>query len=123
MTIREAIDRIDEIKPSGYSDTQFIEWLNNLDAMVYREIILTHVWDDTPEFRPYTQDTDAHTTLLIPDEFSDVYVSWLAARIDYANGEFSRYNNSAAMFNAQYDDYAAYVNRTHMPKGTKGIRI
>lgn len=123
MTIREAIDRIDEIKPSGYSDTQFIEWLNNLDAMVYREIILTHVWDDTPEFSPYTQDTDAHTTLLIPDEFSDVYVSWLAARIDYANGEFSRYNNSAAMFNAQYDDYAAYINRTHMPKGTKGIRI
>ena len=41
----------------------------------------------------------------------------LLARIDQMNGETARYNESAALFNAQYDAFSAAYNRAHLPKG------
>ena len=46
-------------------------------------------------------------------------LSWLECQIDYANAEFGKYNNSAAMFQAEYDAFANWYNRTHKPKGTR----
>ena len=68
-------------------------------------------------FNGYDIDTALDTILLVPAPYDDVYIKWLEAQIDYANGEYSRYNNTAQAYQAEWDRYRNYYNRTHMPKG------
>ena len=120
MTIIEAITYIDNIKPNNYSQDDKVRWLSNLDGTVKAEIIDTHEGAEEVHFEGYNGDTDLSTTeLLVPAPHSDMYFKWLEAQIDYANGEYGKYNNSMTMFNTAYSAYANYYNRNHMPLGTK----
>lgn len=42
MTIQEAIDRLDFMKPNQYSDQAKIKWLSELDQLVWNELVMTH---------------------------------------------------------------------------------
>ena len=106
MTVIEAVNRIDSVKPNNYTQADKVAWLSQLDGRVKAEIIDTH------------EDTPLGTALLVPYPYDELYPLWLEARIDYANSEYTRYNNSMAMFNTAYADYERYYNRTHMPHGT-----
>lgn len=119
MTIIEAVTGIDSFKTNTYSQDDKIQWLSKLDMTVKLEIIDTHEGGDDIEFSGYTSATPVETVMLIPAPHEDVYLRWLEAQIDYANGEFGKFNNSITMFNASYAAFANYYNRTHMPKGQK----
>ena len=71
------------------------------------------------KFLGYNDDTDVDTVLLVPAPFDNIYISWLESRIDYANGEINRYQNSSLMYNTDYINYANYYNRNNMPIGNK----
>ena len=115
MTIREAIMRTDALKHNTYTDAEKIQWLSALDAMVRAQILDTHEGPPAA-WSPYDPDTDRDQPLLIGDPFSDIYLRWLEAQIDYANGEYDRYNNSMAMYQALWDACVNHYNRSHMPK-------
>ncbi len=115
MTIMDAIYRIDAIKPNSYSQSEKIKWLSTLDATVKREIIDTHEGGEGIEFGGYNENTELATELLIPHPYDDIYLRWLESQIDYANGEYGKYNNSIAMYNTAYVAFTNYYNRTHMP--------
>ena len=119
MTIVEAVTKIDELKPNGYSQFQKIIWLSNLDAQIKAEIIDTHEGAEDVTFTDYTENTDIDTVLLVPTPYEDLYLAWLEAKIDYTNGEYTKYNNSITLFNERYAAFERYYNRTHMPLGTK----
>lgn len=125
MKIIEAINRIDALKHNTYSQNEKVYWLSSLDAMIKRQIIDTHEADDRYfmisgiPFPGYHDATPVDTELLVPAPFDEIYLRWLEAQIDYANGEYDKYNNSIAMYQACYDAYANDYNRTHMPKGRK----
>lgn len=119
MTILEAINQIDNLKHNTYSRSDKLAWLSRLDHMIVRLIMETHEGADTLEFAGYGDNTPLDTVLLVPAPFDEIYLRWLEAQMDYANGEYERYNNSIAMYQAAYDGYAGYYNRTHMPKGRK----
>lgn len=125
MKIIEAINRIDALKHNTYSQNEKVYWLSSLDAMIKRQIIDTHEADDRYfmisgiPFPGYHDMTPVDTELLVPAPFDEIYLRWLEAQIDYANGEYDKYNNSIAMYQAYYDAYANDYNRTHMPKGRK----
>lgn len=117
MTIIEAINLIDSLKPNTYSQTDKVGWLSRLDGRVKKEIIDTHESVVDIEFKEYDDETPPDTEMLIPYPYDEVYPMWLEAQIDYANNEYGRYNNSIAMFNNSYSAYERYYNRTNMPKG------
>ena len=119
MTLLEAINRIDVLKPNGYSQAEKIQWLSNLDGIVKREIIDTHEGGESVTFNGYTEETSLTTELLVPAPYDDVYLRYLEMQIDYANGEYGKYNNSMAMYDTSYSTFQRYYNRTHMPKGKK----
>jgi hypothetical protein len=119
MTIMEALFRIDELKPNSYSQPEKIKWLSSLDGVIKSEIIDTHEGGEGVIFNGYDEDADLASTLLVPAPYDDIYLRWLETQIDYANGEYGKYNNSMAMYNTAYTAYANYYNRTHMPKGKK----
>ena len=116
MTIIEAINGIDALKPNAYTEPDKIKWLERLDLMVKTEIIDTHEGGEDISFDGY-EGADLSTVLLIPAPYDEVYLRWLEAQIDYANGEYKKYNNSITMHNAAYGAFERYYNRTHMPLG------
>ena len=119
MTILEAINRVDTTKPNSYTQVEKVDWLSTLDGIVKSEIIDTHEGGETVVFEGYDVDTSLDTVLLIPAPYDDIYIRWLEARIDYANGEYGKYNNSLTAYNDAYGLYAKYYNRKNMPKGSK----
>lgn len=120
MTIMEALHRADALKPNVYTNAEKIKWLSILDGIIKKEIIDTHEGAEAIVFDGYNED-DVELTreLLVGAPYDDIYVHWLEAQIDYTNGEFAKYQNSRAMYNAAYDAYKRDYNRTHMPKGKR----
>ena len=119
MKIIEAISKIDDLKHNTYSQSDKIGWLSRLDAMVKRMVIDTHEGGEEITFTGYDDTTDPETVMLIPEPFDEAYLRWLEAQIDYANGEYEKYNNSAEAYNTVWQAFLNYYNRTHMPKGKK----
>ena len=119
MTVMEAIGHVDAVKPNGYSQNEKLRWLSVLDGTVKAEIIDTHEGAENVIFAPYGEHTDFLQELLVPAPYDEVYIRWLEAQIDYASGEYGKYNNSIAMYNTAYTAYANHYNRTYMPKGKK----
>lgn len=134
MTITEAIDRADSLKPNQYTPEMKRMWLSELDAMIYNDLMLRHednplensiieetedgeVVYKTPEMlKPYENES---VELLAPFPYDAIYPAYIRVKIDEYNEETARYANSATMFNSLYDNYAKWYNRTHMPKGVK----
>ena len=119
MTIMDALYRIDELKPSSYSQPEKIKWLSSLDGVIKSEIIDTHEGGEDIVFSSYGEDANLNTVMLVPAPYDDIYLKWLEAQIDYNNGEIGKYNNSIVAYNDAYDLYQKHYNRTHMPKGKK----
>ena len=117
MTIREAMEIADRLKPNAYEKEDKLRWLSELDGAVYTEILKNH-WPVPEAFSGYPEHTDLETVLLIPYPFEEIYRWYLEMKMDDANAELERYNNSAAKYNTYYQAFAAWYNRTHMPKQT-----
>ena len=117
MTIQEAIGRLDSLMHNTYSDHQKTIWLSEVDGQIQNQLVLTHEGGiEVP--LPY-KDTDAHRQLLAPHPYDAMYLHYLQAQMHYHNGEFDRYNNAIAMFQAAFDDYSGHFHRTHRPIGGK----
>lgn len=119
MTLIEAINRSDDLKPNDYTYAEKVEWLSRLDGRIKNDIIDNHEGAEDVVFNGYSEDTDQNTKLLVPATYDDLYIHWLHAQVDYANGEIRKYNNCMAMFNASLQTYSNYYKRTHMPHETK----
>lgn len=119
MTIIEAINRIDVLKPNSYPQSEKIKWLSTLDGIVKNEIIDTHAGGENVPFNGYDENTLLTTELLIPAPYDEVYLFWLESKIDYYNAEMTKYNNSITMFNTAYSNYEKIYNRDNMPKAKK----
>lgn len=119
MTLIEAINRIDILKPNTYSQQEKVRWLSTLDGIIKKEIIDTHEGGEAVVFDGYDDDTIVSTVLLVPAPYDDIYLRWLDAQIDYVNGEIVRYNNGVQAYNDAYSAFEKYYNRTHMPLGKK----
>ena len=122
MTIIEAINRIDSLKPNNYTQDDKIAWLSTLEGIIKKEIIDTHEGAEAITFNGYDADTPLDTVMLVPAPYDDIYPKWLEAQIDYTNGETPRYENSMTAFNALFSTFQRFYNRTHMPIG-KSIKF
>lgn len=115
MTIIGAISAIDALKPNTYNNAEKIRWLSVLDGMVKREIIDTHEDKDKVKYSPYTESTSLTTELLVPHPYDEIYIRWLEAQIDYANGEYGKYNNTITAFNNAYARFESYYHKNNKP--------
>ncbi len=114
MTIRDAIELVDRLKPNQYDEAEKVMWLSELDAIIDRDILQTH--KDAPEvFKGYPLLVDLETKLLVPDRYAQIYRWFLEMKIDDANAELVKYNNSVVKFNTYYEAFQNDYNRHHMP--------
>lgn len=120
MTIDQVITKVDNQKPNAYTKTEKIDWLSELDGMIKAEVIDTHEGGDQIFFDAYCAN-DGSLELLAEAPYDSMYIHWLEAKIDYANAEYNKYNNSMAMFQTKYRGFCSWYNRRHMPIETKFV--
>ncbi len=115
MKIAEVLARVDDEKLNQYDARVKTAWLSEVEGMVVDDILNAAEGNDI-EFDGYDYDRDSEKTLMVPERFGDIYVNYLAAKIDYKNEETERYNNSVAAYEASFQAFASYYRRNHMPK-------
>lgn len=111
MTIREAIERVDSLKYNTYTDAEKVTWLSRLDERVS---LMVH-GTGKPGAAWYDPESDMETELLVPPPFDEMYIHWLGAQIDYADGEIDKYNGEITLYNAEYSAYGNWYQRKHLP--------
>lgn len=122
MTIIEAINGIDSLKPNKYTQEQKIEWLDKLDGLLKEQVIDTHEGGEGVVKADYNT-APVTKQLLVPAPYDEIYINYLAMKIDFANGDYRKYNNSAFMYNESLGEYRKWHNRTHMPKSAPNIKF
>ena len=111
MTPNKAIEIVDKLKPNSYSEEDKLRWINELEGMIQRLVIQAN------NIKQCSYPEDMDKELLIPAPFDDCYTLFLEAKIDYYNKEIGNYNNSAMMFESQYNEYKKAYIREHRAKG------
>ena len=104
-TAREIIEHVDELKPSTFSTTMKLAWINEADTVIQVELL-----NIKPE--DMVSVTDLNQSLTVPAPWDRLYKPFLMAMIDFANGEYSSYQNDMNMFNMYYGEYARWYQRT-----------
>ena len=115
MKIKNLIAKVDRLKPNTVDDEDKFDWINQLEADVF-EKVYARAADTTFTYEPKVWVAGMEAELLIPDSYSDIYLFYIFAQIDYLMGEITNYNNDMSMFNERFDDFAAFYRRNHMPK-------
>lgn len=140
MTIQQALDRIDAIKPNMVMQEVKIQWLSEIDAVIQEEIINQHYdngkpphhhihWPGNPldqhihhhhdhegkKLEPYCTDGDMTQQLIVPFPYDKLYQHYLAMQLDIVNAEVEKYNNDSQLFNAAYMEFSDWYTRNHMP--------
>lgn len=110
-TINKVIEYVDGVKPNTFDEEQKFRWICDLDGMVKRLVFQDR------EGVSYQYPDDLDTQLLIPPPFENIYALYMEAQIDFHNREYAAYNNSAVMFDSQFEEYKKAYIRDNMPKG------
>ena len=107
MTLQAALTMADRVKPGNpYDVAMKIQWVNELEGNMQNRLHKT----EPEDIVPYTAD-DLETELLIPVPHDKVYWMWIAAMIDFANGEYEKYQNTLRLVNDACDKYAKWHHR------------
>lgn len=122
MKIRECIDEFDRLNPNQYEEETKVKWLSNLDQRIFYDIFMTHELTEEEMntttllvFQPYSSN-NMMKELLVPAPYDELYNAYLQMKVDEADKETSRYNNSLTLYNAYYEGFEGYWNRTHRSK-------
>ena len=116
MNIQQALEIADGMKPNMMDRQMKIAFLQEIEQLIYNEILLKHEHEPAQEVPPaYDEDTDDGTVLIVPDPYSMLYPYWLMSKIDLQNLEMDKYNNDRALFENAYNTMHDWWNRTYMP--------
>lgn len=117
MTVNEAIAAADEMRPNTFDDDRKTRWLSRLEGKLAIEVHQTE--DEVPV---YEYSRDGNKELLVSEPHCEIYPLFLVAMIDFYNQDIEAYENAMALFNSEFDIYAKWYIRTHMPKSKSGFR-
>ena len=118
MKIRDVLDYVMELKEPAFSETVLMRWINQIEAEIQTEILLLAA-DDIVR---YTMD-DMDAVLIAPPPFDKIYEDYLIWRIDLAQEEAERANNSQVVFNQSYIAYSLFVCETINPGLGKAVKM
>ncbi len=125
MTLQEALDIIDEMKPNMMKRDLKIKYITEIEQLIHDEILMNHEHTPEEETCPvYTEETLPGTVLIVPDPYSMVYVYWVMTKIDMQNQEDARYNVDRSHFENEYDAMSDWWTRNKMPiQKTREFRL
>lgn len=111
MTATVLFERLRKLKPvpAEIDDTILLDWLNQVEGQILHEIFLLAL----SEITPYTATpTEA---LAAPYPYDGIYLLWMEAQVDFANGEYERYTNTMQRYNVAWNDLARHIAKCIRP--------
>ena len=114
MKLKTAIEQADALKPNAFTNEQKTAWLNECEGLVQTEIFL---WANE-QIIVYDWATDQDTELLESPPHDKIYWTYLTAMIDFANGEYEKYQNTMQMFNNNYREFMRWFANNYRPADT-----
>lgn len=115
-TLKSVIEYVDEIKPNAFSNEAKTQWVNECEGLVQTEVLLLA----DAELISYSYNTDKDKELLVKHPHVKIYWAYLTAMIDFANGEYNKYQNTMQMFNAFFSEYMRWFALWYHPADTHG---
>ena len=103
MTSKQVLARVKALKPTPFDDETLLYWLGEVEGLILVQVLLLQ----PTSVQPLEAATDDQLTAPYP--FDKLYLQYLMAQIDYANGEYRKYDNSMALFNAYLGEYQRWV--------------
>jgi hypothetical protein len=110
VTINSVIARVDAVKINTYTAEEKARWIIELEGRIFREIL--RCFGEYP-VSEYPRDGDRE--LIVSSPYDVVYDYYLFSMIDFHNRETENYENSFAIFNARYNDFATDWQRRNRP--------
>lgn len=120
MNIKTIIDQLNALKPNVFNTNLKKQWLAEVDWKVI-ELHKTYELNEEEQdvvdnWGHYSDDTSDSKELLLDVPFTDVYLRYLSAKIDFLQSDIMRYLNENEMFEQEFLKYANHFNRNHVPK-------
>lgn len=122
MTIDEVIERVDKWKPNVWDEETKGRIVLQLEAQLrteffsqYEEAPPANFAQDWPENRD--------EELQASGAWEELYLYYLAGRIDFMNGEAEEYNNDMIRHNAAMDNFRRAYHRTHTPRRSGIVQV
>lgn len=112
-TIQEIIERVDDIKPNAFTQKTKMAWVAELDGKIAADVMIMNIIDIRQ--LSYVYPDDLQSTPLVEFPHDSIYDLWLCAKIDFANGEYSKYQNSMEQFNAHYGNFVRWFAAAYEP--------
>ena len=106
MTAHSCIALVDTLVPNAVPETLKRRWLSELEGH-----ILVNIRNHDPEALNITGEADEDIPLSLPFPFDRVYWMYLAAMVDFFNGDTSRYEETATLADNALEDYAKWCKR------------
>lgn len=113
MKACDAITRADELKPNEFSLERKLEWLGTLEGRLMADVYL--MGPAAMAEREFVFPDSLERKLSAPWPHDGMYVQWLMAKIDEANGEYSKYQNSMQIYNEYYGNFVRWFGRNYEP--------
>ncbi len=109
MLVSEAIEKVKERKPNAYEDHTLLDWLNEIEARVQRELL-----DTAPEgVYTYSIEEDMERELLLPKPYDVLYLHYVIAMIEFNQQEYEAYNNTVELANSMFLEAQKYYNQVY----------
>lgn len=112
-TILEIIQRVDACKPNAFTQVQKAAWIAALDGRIAVDVFLMDI-SETATLRYDRMDT-LEIEPLVAFPHDDIYDLWLQAKIDFANGEYNKYQNTMALYNECYGNFVRWFSSVYEP--------
>ena len=111
MTATVLFERLRKLKPvpAEIDDTILLDWLNQVEGQILHEIFLLALSEITPYSATPTK------ALAAPYPYDGIYLLWLEAQVDFANGEYERYTNTMQRYNTAWNDLARHIAKCIRP--------
>lgn len=111
MTATVLFERLRKLKPipAEIDDTILLDWLNQVEGQILHEIFLLALSEITPYSATPTE------ALAAPYPYDGIYLLWMEAQVDFANGEYERYTNTMQRYNTAWNDLARHIAKCIRP--------
>ena len=111
MTVAKAIERADNLRPNPFEYDEKVRWLSELDGKIAKEVLKDKA------FKGYDYSKDSEKELILDEAYSDIYLFYLSAMIDFFSRDYAEYNNSMLMFNEAFERFLKAHKRGDIKDG------
>lgn len=112
-TYSDIIKRVDEYKPNAFEERVKLGWLTALDGRIAADVFLMGMEEIRALPRQYPHAMRCEPLVEYPHD--DLYDAYLVAKIDFANGDFSGYQNGMEAYNQLYSGFRLWFANTYDP--------